>query len=389
MTAPLLSVEDVVRHRDAVLDRMLTRMVAEIPHYATLDRSGLDSVRTITAAYVEGCLQAAQERRGPSPSELSRMAESARLRARQGWPLSALLHGYRVAVGAWWDIVRSEIEQQPRDLTAVVELAAALLRYSDEAQSVVAESWSDEAELLAADEDRRHHRLMQSLMSGPRADASGPAERAGVELAGSYAVVLILDPGNSRAHPRIAKALRALHLQPQVLAAPRPHDVLALWPQSATVRIEIERAIECMPGGSRLAVAVADPEVTHGYAAALDEAAQVLAVTGRRRPGVHRLDDVPLQALVRQAGGRITEIVGGLLDPVREEDELRASDLLTTLRAYVDADASTRQAAAALHVHPNTVSYRLERVRALTGHDPRSLRDAVLLVAALELHECS
>ncbi len=380
------SIADVAGRREVILDAMMQRMVAEIPLYAALDAPTLESVRAITAAYVDGCLQAAREGRGPTAGELRRMADSARQRARQGWPLNALLQGYRVAVGAWWDVVREEAGQHPQDLTALVELAAGLLQFSDAAQSTVVQSWTDEAEHLAADEDRRHHRLMQALMSRSRGDVQALAELAGVELAPEYVVVLAADPGNPRAHPRTAKELRALEQVPHVLAAPRQQDVLVLWPRGPQVRAAVEQALPRLTRGERLAVALADPAQHDGYAGAVEEAAHVLAISGRQRCGVQTLDDVPLQALVRQAGGRTTRVVGGLLDPLREEDELRSTDLVLTLQAYLDADGSTRQAATRLHVHPNTVTYRLDRVRALTGHDPRRLRDALLLVAALELH---
>jgi DNA-binding PucR family transcriptional regulator len=43
--------------------------------------------------------------------------------------------------------------------------------------------------------------------------------------------------------------------------------------------------------------------------------------------------------------------------------------LLETLRAYFRAGAATT-AADALHVHPQTLRYRLRQVRELTGQDP-------------------
>lgn len=51
----------------------------------------------------------------------------------------------------------------------------------------------------------------------------------------------------------------------------------------------------------------------------------------------------------------------------------RGSELLETLRAWFAARFDVRRAAAALHVHPNTLRYRLRRFEQLTGadlHDP-------------------
>ena len=49
----------------------------------------------------------------------------------------------------------------------------------------------------------------------------------------------------------------------------------------------------------------------------------------------------------------------------------RARALLETLATYLDTGASMRATAAAGFAHRHTVAYRLERILALTGHDPR------------------
>jgi hypothetical protein len=368
---------------------MLTRISAEIPHYATLDPASLAGVRDIAVAYVGGCLRAAQERRGPTAAELEMFAASARLRARAGWPLGAILHAYRLGVGAWWDVVRSEVGHQPEDLDTVVELVAGLMRYLDEVQSTVAENYLDEAEQLAADEDRSHHRVIQAVIEagGRSQDADLLADRAQVELADAYVVVVLVDVRNPRAHARLANELRSLDTALSVLAAPRTSDVLALWPDGADAGPQRDAVLRRLSAGRQVAIAIGVP-TNGGYAAALVEAEQVLAITGSSG-GVHRLEDVPLQALVRQVGGRTTEVLGRLLDPVVAQEGAGSADLLQTLQVFLARDGSVRRTAEALHVHPNTVTYRLERIRLLTGADPRRLRDALLLLAALELRYTS
>ena len=54
-----------------------------------------------------------------------------------------------------------------------------------------------------------------------------------------------------------------------------------------------------------------------------------------------------------------------------------AEPLLATLRAYFDAGGNAAKAARALHLSVRAFTYRLERVKALTGHDP-AVRDFVL-----------
>jgi hypothetical protein len=74
------------------------------------------------------------------------------------------------------------------------------------------------------------------------------------------------------------------------------------------------------------------------------------------------------------------------LGPVLEYDARRGTDLLGTLAAWYDAGERQTETARRLHVHPNTVAQRLERLSGLLGQDWRDpdrgldLRLAVQLV---------
>jgi DNA-binding PucR family transcriptional regulator len=57
---------------------------------------------------------------------------------------------------------------------------------------------------------------------------------------------------------------------------------------------------------------------------------------------------------------------------------------VATLRAYVKCGFSPTRSAQQLIVHPNTVLYRLRRIRELTGRDPQEPDDLVLLALALK-----
>ena len=78
-------------------------------------------------------------------------------------------------------------------------------------------------------------------------------------------------------------------------------------------------------------------------------------------------------------------VIAAALGPVREYDERRQAGLVDTLRAYIDADFSITRAAREMHLHSNTLLYRLKRVRELTGRDPRNARDVVFLALSLRL----
>ena len=60
------------------------------------------------------------------------------------------------------------------------------------------------------------------------------------------------------------------------------------------------------------------------------------------------------------------------LGPLLEHDRERGSELIRTLRVYLDEDRRQRRTAARLFIHPNTVAYRVDRIESLLG---RSLAD--------------
>ncbi|MYW71014.1 PucR family transcriptional regulator, partial [Pseudonocardia sp. SID8383] len=78
--------------------------------------------------------------------------------------------------------------------------------------------------------------------------------------------------------------------------------------------------------------------------------------------------------------------VRGILGPVAEHDARRGSELLRTLEAYYAAGASPTRAAAALHVHVNTVAQRLDRVASLLGPRWQDPDHGLELQLALRLH---
>ena len=85
----------------------------------------------------------------------------------------------------------------------------------------------------------------------------------------------------------------------------------------------------------------------------------------------------------------IHHVCGLNFGPLIEYDERRGSDLVGTLEPYFAAGASPSRAAAALHVHVNTVAQRLERVARLLGEGWSEPSRALELQLALRLHRLS
>lgn len=70
------------------------------------------------------------------------------------------------------------------------------------------------------------------------------------------------------------------------------------------------------------------------------------------------------------------------LRPLLPEHD-RTGTLLHTLEAFLRHDASWSRTAAALHLHVNTVRYRIQRIEHLTGRDLTRLPHRLDLHAAL------
>lgn len=74
-----------------------------------------------------------------------------------------------------------------------------------------------------------------------------------------------------------------------------------------------------------------------------------------------------------------------LLDPLREYDTRHRAELVPTLEAFLDSDGSWTRCAARLHLHVNTLRYRIGRIEQLTGRDLARLEDKLDFFLALRM----
>src|SRR5690606_39201266 len=72
-----------------------------------------------------------------------------------------------------------------------------------------------------------------------------------------------------------------------------------------------------------------------------------------------------------------------LLEPLFDYDKRHRSELVRTLGTFLECAGSWNLCAERLHVHVNTVRYRIRRVEELTGRDLSTMADRVDLFLAL------
>ncbi|HEY4569935.1 MAG TPA: helix-turn-helix domain-containing protein [Kribbella sp.] len=183
----------------------------------------------------------------------------------------------------------------------------------------------------------------------------------------------------------------ALTVGPAVVAPGRDGLLVGFLPFTLGLPEQLRRAFGRLAPGlhrSHLAVGVSGETSIDALAGALEEArfAQRAAGASRAPVSVVTSDEVASHVLllatlpdeVRRTYSH--RVLGAVL----EHDRRTHADLLTTLQAFLASSCSWTRTAESLHLHVNTVRYRIERVEQLTGRDLSRLEDRVDVFLALK-----
>jgi sugar diacid utilization regulator len=191
---------------------------------------------------------------------------------------------------------------------------------------------------------------------------------------------------------RIQREMRARTFNGQITIY--DGDVILLWPVPDAV------AVERLPGQIREVIAACHPHrLTAGigpvcrgaddYPAAVREAMfarQVAAYSSSGRQ-VALSTDLGMYRLFAHIGGiaALRSTVLETLGPLIEADERTGSDLVHTLRVYLERDRRLAETARALHVHVNTLRYRIDRIAKLLDVDLDDAESRFFVSLALHL----
>ncbi|MGI5203559.1 PucR family transcriptional regulator [Spirillospora sp. CA-108201] len=183
----------------------------------------------------------------------------------------------------------------------------------------------------------------------------------------------------------------------EVVPAPRPVVGLLDGEAVALVRSggrDVAAAVQdalglLAPGlaGVRVAVGVSGAAVPPDLRGAIEEArhARRLAATRPSPACVVRHEElathVLLLASVPDDVRRMFRV--RLLDPLYSYDELHGAGLVRTLEAFLRNSGSWTRCAEELHLHVNSVRYRVQRIQDLTGRDLSRMEDRVDFFLAL------
>lgn len=105
--------------------------------------------------------------------------------------------------------------------------------------------------------------------------------------------------------------------------------------------------------------------------------------------GVTRYDDLgPLRFVLEAPEPRqAAAIAGEALERLVEHDAAGRTELVATLRAYLEAGGHQRQAAGRCHIATSTLKYRMAKVRDLLGRDPGDPEVGFELMLAFKLRD--
>ncbi|MCY0934107.1 PucR family transcriptional regulator [Streptomyces sp. H34-S4] len=213
--------------------------------------------------------------------------------------------------------------------------------------------------------------LLEEILVDPSISGPEPSDRIAVAHAGDEAIALVPLPAPA-AEPGEEKGPdTALHAE-TLLASVR--DPLAAG----------------LADDGRLTLGVsAAVSSAEGLRGALEEARHARRVAAARpgrvcAAGHHELaSHVLLLPFVPDDVRRA--FTARLLDPLRDYDRRHRAELIPTLEAFLDCDGSWTRCATRLHLHVNTLRYRVGRIEQLTARDLSRLEDKLDFFLALRM----
>lgn len=332
-----------------------------------------------------------RDRRDPARPDFPWTSAHASRRVDLGIALPDFMSAFRIGQITLWDDVLEGVRATPGSEGAALHIVSQLMRTVEVASTAAAESYIEARQYRMADSARVARDLLEDLLAG-RPPVMASRRRALVEIG--------LD--ESASHVVVVGALdspgQAIDLLRRYVVAARPgmmvarHDeIVAILPVeggSSDQAVQTVREAVALLAAHDVFPSFGISAVHQGWGAiprAFEEAHDALHAL-RGTAGVRCVDELStLDFLVQSQGERAERLVRPAVRDFLLEDMATNGVFVETLRAYVAANLNAKEAALALHVHANTVYYRLDRIAERTGSDVRSVEDLIDLLLAVRL----
>jgi hypothetical protein len=372
-----------------VAERTVTAITAEVPAYSgTLTGQMREKIEYAVRLALDTFLQLVGRSQEADPSTpLAPALEAAYAlgsgEARSGRSMDALLAAYRVGARVSWREVSATTVRGGLPAATVADFAELLFAYIDELSAASVAGHADE--LASAGRARRRYleRLTQQLLAGEAEDVlRRSAERADWPVPQTLTVVLLPRSGLRT----VLTALSPFTLESgEEVPGPEPGEELAvlLVPDAHGGR---RRQLTRVLHGHRAVLGPARP--WHRVAGSYERATRVLLLglphAGRDDP----LDTEQhlAELLLSTDPDALADLRAQVLRPLAALPPATAHRLAETLRSWLLHQGRRDDVAAELFVHPQTVRYRMAKVRELYGdrlHDPATVLDLTLALAVL------
>lgn len=355
-----------------MVETTMDRLTADVPFYQQLSADQLENdVAEVTRLNLELFRRLLREGRAPEREELGSMLRSARARAEEQIPLPAVLTAYYNGFRTCWEEIGALGEVD--DVEELIDIGSLVLRYLELVTTAVTEAYVETVTAMTGRDRAARDQLLARLVVGQ--DTPAMWEGAGL-VPWTERTLLHLRVRAPRHQHHVAvtvEARRRARGIREALIELSGHEVLdSLTPTGGLIVLrgsvapeEVRRALGRVLH-RRWYVGLAHADGAAATPAAVQAAHDTAEVAQRLGlpAGVHLLADLALEVQVTRPGPA-RDVLAGLLRPLDDQP-----DLLDTLVAHVSASGRRAETAEALHVHPNTLDYRLRRVRDLIGVDP-------------------
>jgi hypothetical protein len=349
-----------------ILDEVQQRFRAEWPDYAEFLAREQDEVRGAAREFLRQLIEIVEQpdNSPASPHDTSPQTllfeEIGRVQWREGRDLTTLLSAYQVGARVAWHHVSAAALEVGAPPEALASLAEAVFIFVDQLSSASARGYVNEQTESSAAREQLRDELVELLLSG-RADelaVRGAASRAGWPLPRSAAVILI-DPDNEVGQ----RMLTRLDSSSLLIRRRSIIGAIVADPLQPGRRARLADSL-------RRCGAVVGPPVAIEHLPASLHIAEVAATL--QRDGV--LTDEPVFAeehldaiIVHRDARLLAAFQARMLAPLDDLPIAVRERLTETLASWLRHFGDRRAVAADLHVHPQTVRYRMAQLHEQLG----------------------
>lgn len=388
--------ENFLGHLEEVVERCAGEILTTIESYERAGTSTADDVRRAVRENVEALTIVVREGREAGSDSLASIARVGARRAETGIPLDDVLHAYRIVSRVCWDVLAGEcraVDGNP--LEATIEIAEALMRYTDQISTTVADSYAQAQRAIVREQEGARREFLADLLYGTDTDAEDILQRAhtfGYDLSLSYIALVGIGGGGGGGRESLV-AGAAARAVPEATADPiileKADQTIALIPADASLDTGVvpEKLVTELEEDWRFGMGGPEPGlegIRRAYLEAKEALEIGLALGFEMR--VFRFDDLLAYHFLRTDPALIERFVSQTLGPLIEYDARRRGELVNTLEAFFDCDGSVKLAGETLFAHPHTVTYRLKQLQKLTGWSLKDSEDKLRLQLALRAH---